>query len=498
MNNDSIFKLQILPMKFRLGFLLLISTLFFAQGLAQSPQRIGLSAAVNAALQKNDKLKQADERVAQKKASDKEAWGNFLPQVNLSANYTHMDNPLETDLTPIRTLIIGLQAQNNVNFTNLNGVLSGKAPLTDAEKAYYNQLYTAGLNAAIPSFLEILKRQDFKSIATEIVQPLFTGGKILGAKKMASSELHATEFERGNVKNEAIKEAINAYLACALMHDIVAIRTNMLADVSRHRDRAQKLFGEGMIPKYQLLRAEAAQVEAERTLMQDQNTFQLTLLNLKEVTGLEGDIALADSLVFTDVKLEAGISKSRAAQTQPILQLIDQKLLVAEGGYMATRASFLPSIAAFGKYEMLPQYLMKGLEPHWAVGIGLQYNLFNGFKDYEKLESIEHTQRELKFLRHDAGDKINLLIDKAQLQAKSAIDEYKKAEANYTVVDENLRAIEKRYESGMATSLEVDDARLMLEKNEIDKTKALVTYYQSLAELYTAEGNTENFLEVWK
>ncbi len=494
MNNDSIF--NFISNKFFSRPVLIVLLLLMSSSPAKA-QKITLADAVQSAVEKSEKIKQADERIAQKNASNTEAWGNFLPSVSLEATYNHMNDDLQFDLSPIRDVMLTLQSKNTVEFNNIYSLLGGKGPLSDPQKAaIYNGAY-AQLNKAIPAFVDQLKRQDNQYLTASFVQPLFTGGKLYGAKKMATAELNAAGFDKMKVRNDIVRDVIDAYLNCELMKEVVGIRLQAVEDVHRHQSKAQKLFNEGMIPKYQLLRAEAAAVEAERNLLQDQNTLKLAILNLKEITGLESDIEIADSLTFFDALKTADDSKSLATANQPIFKLLDQKIESVNNGYIATRAAFLPTIAAFGKYEFLPDYL-SALEPKWAVGVKLQYNLFNGFRDYAKLENIQHTGNELKFMKKDVEKKMFLLIDKAYLQAKSSVDEYKKALSNIDVVTENLRAIEKRYENGMATSLEVEDARLMLEKTETEKAKALTSYYKSLAELYAAEGTGEKFLEVWK
>ena len=170
--------------------------------------------------------------------------------------------------------------------------------------------------------------------------------------------------------------------------------------------------------------------------------------------------------------------------------------MLASENFNVARSSFLPTIAAFGKYEVYPEYL-SSLEPRWAVGLQMKMNLFNGFKDYLKLQSAKHLESEVEHAAQDAKKKINLWITKSYLEMQNSKTRYEKLKATISLAEENLRQNEKRFETGMGTSLEVIDARLSLEKVQIDRLVSLYQYYSSLADLYLAAGVPTEFLKIW-
>jgi len=80
---------------------------------------------------------------------------------------------------------------------------------------------------------------------------------------------------------------------------------------------------------------------------------------------------------------------------------------------------------------------------------------------------------------------------------QNAKEKYEKVKTNIALAKENLRQNEKRFETGLGTSLEVIDAELSLEKNLIESKNALYEYYKSLSELYQSIGNPEKVLTIW-
>ncbi|MCX6138515.1 MAG: TolC family protein [Ignavibacteriales bacterium] len=461
-------------------------------------QPLTLDGAVEQALRKNERISQYEERVRQKEYLNMESWGNFLPSVNLAASYNHLNDPLEINLEPIRQAMIQLQSSNAVELKNLGTILAGGAPLTAAQRAAVAAGATAQLNTALPPFTETLKKQDYKVASLIGVQPLFLGGKLYAAKQYASSELASAEIELKKTKNEIIQETASQYFAVVLLQDVVRTRKDVLEGMERHRHDAQRLRAEGLIATHQVLRAEVAVAEAERNLFDDQNKLELALVALSTTLGLDdgSDLTVSDSLIFHPMREKLSVVAAQAAAGQPILLMIDQKKEAASMKFAAERAEFLPQIAAFGKYEMYPEYL-SALEPRWVVGIQLNWSLFSGMKHYAKLEAAAHLEREVDFIRADAGKKVTLFVNKNYRDMENSANRYERLKANLALAEEDLKITNGRFQSGLATSLDVVDAELILEKNIIESRNSLFEYYKAMTDLFTASGSPEKVLSIW-
>ncbi|MCU7489962.1 MAG: TolC family protein [Bacteroidota bacterium] len=462
-----------------------------------SGQSLSLSDAVEISLRNNEKIKQYEEKFTQKRFQDLEAWGNFLPSVNFETSYNHLNDPMNIDLGPIRDVIMTLQSKNQTEMANIYKTLQGQ-PLNDQQKAGLYSQYYSQLNSVIPPFEETFKKQDFKTATLLAVQPLFTGGKLTAAKKFASEEKSSALIELEKVQNEVVQEAVNNYLSVILMNNIVKTRQNVLNGIRKHKDNAEKLFNEGLIANYNLLRAQVAEAEAERNLTDDENKLELARISLLNTMGQDesSNFTLSDTLVYNDAPASLENYLEQARSNQPILKLIELKKEAASDKYTAERANFLPTVAAFGKYEMLPQYL-SSLEPRWAVGLQLKFNLFNGLKDYSKLQNAVHMEREVNYVEADAKRKIDLWVNKSFRDMINAKTRYEKLKTTLSLALENLRLNDKRFQSGMGTSLEVIDAQLSLEKNQVESLLSLYDYYKSLTDLYVVTGEPQKILSVW-
>lgn len=481
--------------KIKILYPVLAIVVFAVKGYAQS---ITLDQAIEYAIKHNPKIKQYNEKLEQKKYSDFEALGNFLPQVNLVGNYNHLNDPLSIDLNPIREAMIKMQSGTQVEFANIYKILQNNTPLSDMQRAVLYSQYSNELNNLLPSFEKTLKKQDYKAATLIAVQPLFVGGKLIAAKNYTSDEKKSAEYELKQIQNEVTQETIQAYISVVLLSDVIKTRKDVLNGMIKHKEQAEKLLKEGLIGNYNLLRAEVAVADAELRLMEDENKFSVALLSFKNSLGMDlnEDVSISDSLLYSSSTDNLDTLINEAMNYQPMLKILELKQDAATQKYNIERSNFLPTISAFGKYELIPDDL-SALEPRWAVGVQASINLFNGLKDYSKIQSAIHLEEEVNYLKVDTQRKISLLVNKNFKDVQNAKEKYHKLLTNIALAKENLRLNEKRFETGLGTSLEVIDAQLSLEKNLIESKNALFEYYKSLSELYFITGNPENVLTIW-
>ncbi len=498
MNNDSLFIGGRMKKTITLLTGASIIILFAASFDFLNAQSISLNDAVNTALKNNPKIKQYEEKYKQKKYADLEAWGNFLPKINLTASYTHMNDPLQINLNQVKDVIVNLQAQDQAELTNFYSILQSGTPLSAQQKGMVFQQAYSQLESAIPSFTDELKKQDFKTATITAVQPIFTGGKILAAKKYASDELEASQIELDKTKDEVIKETVTNFLTVVLLTDIVKTRINILNGMNKHEARAERLLQEGIIANFNAMRAKVAVADAERNLFDDKNKLDLAKSALRISLGIPDDapIQITDSLVYSDALSGFNSYLDRAMESQPVLKIIALKKDAAHQKLNSERANFLPQAGLFGKYEMYPQYL-SALEPRWAVGLQISFNIFNGFRDYASLQSASHLEDEVGYLKAEAERNIRLLINKNFKDAENSRERYLKTKTSIALAEENVRLNEKRFETGLGTSLEVIDAELTLEQNEIASRLSLYNYYKSLAALNINAGNSAEIINIW-
>ena len=219
----------------------LFSVLILIITISVSAQELTIKDALNIALNNNEKIKQYKEKLEQKEYEVLTAWGNFLPSVSLDGSYTHLNEQLEIDLSPIRSAMIQMQSGTQVELANIYNVLATGTQLTSVQKGSLLNKYLGDLNNLLPEFKQTLKKQDYYQAAFVGVQPLFLGGKLWAAKTFAESEREAAKIELQKIENEVTSEVFINCFNYMLVTQVVETRKNVLDGMKRHENYLTKV-----------------------------------------------------------------------------------------------------------------------------------------------------------------------------------------------------------------------------------------------------------------
>mgnify|MGYP000858905828 CR=1 FL=1 len=182
--------------------------LFFNNANAQ----LTLKEAINRSISTNKGIEAAKKNVEAKTNNVQSAYGRYLPNINFDITYNYIDRDIVIDLSPIRSAMISLQANNQVGFSNLEALLKTGAPLTAEQQQAIKQGATEKLNNSIPEFEKTLKERAFPKATFTINQPIFTGGKISAGvdASRAQKELELKKLDAETA--EIVSQVINAYI----------------------------------------------------------------------------------------------------------------------------------------------------------------------------------------------------------------------------------------------------------------------------------------------
>lgn len=504
MNCDSLFfyigftliaMLMILEnIKMKKTLYLLILTAFLPQLMSA---QVSMKAAVDSSLKSNGAIKAANLKLDSRESSVKSAWGHLLPSVQVDFFYTHLGEDLTLNLDKIRGLMINFQSSNSAMFDNLKKLYKDGQEYSKAELGKITQLYQSNYEKAVPHFIDTVKEQNFPQAMLSIKQPIFTGGKILAGVRAAEA-VQEIEKSRASAESQVIvMEAVNSYLSVLLSEENYKVRSMALDGVKKHNQRALRMLEEGIIAKHDKLRADVALSEAERNLFEANEKRKIAKIALQSVMQNSGnDITLSDTIGYKTLnrQLPDFITTAKAANTNIQQSRAAEKAFHEKANIKF--GSYFPTVFGYGFYNIFDNY-MSELEPHWGVGIGASFEVFDGFRrsnDYQEAKAEAESQ---SYTTQEIERKIELLIRSRYMELRLAEDRYKQLNSAIDQAEENLRLNSKRFETGMGTSLEVIDAELSLESIRLQRIKALNDYYTQIAALYYASGEASNFVEFW-
>jgi len=473
----------------KIAFLVILMLTGYAK--AQERQ-LSIAEALELSYANNNKIKQYNERVQQKTHDDQAAKGNFLPAINILGGYTYLSENIEINTSQVSSSLDELGGKYGAAFVTAYGDQIGLSGVS-TESAFSTLTSVLSQFPAYPN-LEV-DNQEFPTAAIVATQPIFTGGKIIAAKKYAKAELNAATIERTQVKDNIAKELIERYLNLVLIKQVVKTRETIYQGMLKHEAQAKRAIQLDILPKHVLLRAQVAVANALKDLENDKNKAALARIALRTTMNIPDDASfkVMDSLTYQAGPLDFESLLNTAYSKQPVLGLIGQKEEMAKQALALEKSKFMPNIAAFGSYNIVRDDLSV-IPPEFIVGVQAQINIFNGFKDFHHLKSKKHLKKEVQKAKDYAVQQIQLLVQSNYIKVQNQQKLYNSLSSTVALAKENLRINSRRFEEGLGKSIDVIDATLLYEKSKIEQLVALNNYYQALAQLYTSIGQPEKII----
>lgn len=461
--------------------LLITTTIIFIANVCFG-KNLSLDEAIQMALSQNKESLAAAESVESSSYEAKASYGRLLPQLSLEGKYTVLNDPITLDVNDIRTAMISSSV--------------AAATYSGAAAANISAL-KATLNRSLPSFNMEVQEKSYANLSAIVTQPLFTGGKIWANINAKKEELNISQQANKNTRNKIITETVTNYFRVQLLKALTSIRTELVKDLEEHVSHADKLLKQGMISKANKMRADVALAEAQREEFKAKKDLDLSYILLANTLGSTfKDFELTSSMFTSKVKnLEDYTQKG--LEQNPNLAILEHKSKQLDEKYVATRANFLPTIAAFGKYEIYKDNLTL-FEPEWAVGIMMKLNLFEGGSDYNSLQSVNSQKMALRYITENARELVQTEIQKYYHDLKTAEEQLRSLESSRAMAEENLRLNRLSFDQGVATSLEVIDAELALGKVKTEQSKALYDFDVALVNLLRSSGDSYDIIQLAK
>ncbi len=425
---------------------------------------LGFAEALQRARGGNESILAARSEETQRQEERRAARGLYWPSVSFDPLYTHLGEEILLDLDPIRDVVLTLHPQVPPRL--------------------------------VPHFEETLFQQDMLRLPLTARWPLFTGGRITAANRAAEARLKDASAQTRQAEEGVLRALVKAYFGLRLALAEQAVRAEALAGLDRHLRDARRLEEEGLIAKAERLNAEVARAEAERQLERAGADVAIARAALANVLAADEPVGDPATPLFVLAELEPlERFQSEALARHPALARLAAQKDLASQAVAAQKGAYFPEVFAYGMYELRKADLSP-IEPEWLAGVGARFELFDGGSRSKKVAAARAQQERVGLLDRKARRDLATLVERQYREAEKARDQWRSLEATRALADENLRARTRAFEEGLATSLEVVDARLAQARLRLERLAAAYAFENALAELLEASGQGDRFEEL--
>jgi outer membrane protein TolC len=487
------------------SFIIAFFLLSFSKSFAQynnNKQIITFDQALEITNQNNHVLKQSQLNLEEKNQASKALKGLYLPQIGLTANYSRLSDDITLDMTSVRDAITPLYS-TLATYGSFSGI-PNPDPNTNQQVPYLpddvsTNIIRGKLNEGLNKVEEadwnpVIQKKEFGVVASTLNWPLYAGGKIRAANKVADIEKNEATEQLNQKKGEIITELAERYYGLCLAIQVNEVRRDVYFGIGKHLSDAEKMQKEGLINNADLLHAQLYNSQADRELKKSKRNIEIINQSLMNTLSLENNtlIAPASELFYLDTIEEENYFLTQAKENSPLLKQIESKQLLAEQNCKVQQAEFLPAIALQGVYDIANKDLSP-YTPDWMVGVGLKWTIFDGASTFHKTKSAKFKYNQVLEIKEKSQSDIQTIIHKYYQELnmyKEQLDELEKANV---FAEEYLRVSEKTFHEEMTNETSVVDAHLALAQVSIERLQAMYNYDVTLAKLFQFSGIPEDF-----
>jgi outer membrane protein len=396
------------------------------------------------ALAKN--LGLAAERLAERStaAQVREARGLFFPSLGLDSRYSHFDGvPNIGDLV-------------NPAYAALNGLLG-------------QQRFPTNIDITLP------QRHDSR---LELRQPLFNAG-ILANYAAARGRADGQRLARLAAARRLAADVQTAYLNEASARRAADIYAASLTLVQENERVAGRLLAAGRATPEAVFRARADRSAIEQQLAEARQRHAAAARVVNQILRRPLDapiVVIADSSLDLPLVIDVEGAVAHALAHREELQQVDAGIRTAQAGVRAATASFLPSLSLGVDYGFQsPDLAFRSSQDYWVVSLVVSWNLFNGGQDAARRTAAALDVDRARTLRTDLAERIALEVRTVYDAATVAHDAIATADDRLEAARRTFELVRRRYEEGVASPIELVDARTGLTSAELNR---VVTAYQ--------------------
>ncbi|RLC57831.1 MAG: hypothetical protein DRH89_02590 [Candidatus Cloacimonadota bacterium] len=381
-------------------------------------------------------------------------------------------------------------SKNNLWQSYLNLIPS--ASLTGNYTKYDEQRLMMGLEPA----------EESKSYGYTIVQPVFNGGKIwLGARiandgyKIAKENLkNKTLSTIADVESKYFNVLENQVLLGISNKDLLASQTNV--EIAKIR------FDAGTLSKAEYLQLQSELAGKEVSLIQIENLYQISLLELANFLQIEKVNELAKIPIETH---QATLDKLSNKSLSELDEMIDTIINIGENNNPSLKISeisvntnkksllmvggnFLPSVNLqysnnWSKYDFQDEYNKSG-----QLGINLSIPIFPLMDNGLGVAKANHNLKQSKYALETVSDGIKLSLQSSLINLIAAAKTVKSSKLAMEYSKETYDQMKERFTHGVITANDLLSVEVMFTSAQNQYTTSFYNFLRAKSSLLLVMG----------
>ncbi|MFH2108684.1 MAG: TolC family protein [Chrysiogenia bacterium] len=327
----------------------------------------------------------------------------------------------------------------------------------------------------------------------QVVQPVFTGGKIFFNYKNAELDLKMAKERQSNSRADTILGVRKLFYNIQILQELQKAHQEAFSLAESNYGNVKKSFELGMVSQYDMLRAELALSATRPDLLRVGNLLETSELGLKLMLGLpaEQEIRLLGELGYRPLQLELlKLLQSSLKNRSELLQLQMQSQKIANL-LKITWAQYIPNFSVVANYSYQSDYFKfssGNWDDYFNISLGVSFPIFTGLKRSAQVGEMRVMKKIMDLNLKQLSDATRLEVESGYRNINQEYENIQLGLKNMESAKEGVRIAELNYREGMITILELNSSYNELTRAKVNYLQALYNYNIAIAELEKITG----------
>jgi outer membrane protein len=329
-------------------------------------------------------------------------------------------------------------------------------------------------------------------------QLLYSGGRVGAALDAAKNLRDAASLQLSEQLSEIELSVRNAYYRAQLAAEMANISLAAVEQAEQFLAQERLRERAGTASELDVLRAEVELANLRPQLVTTANAAEISQMDLRRLVNVPAQqpLALVDALPLPSAEMLAPPQPPADwVESRPAVQAAERNVRIRELAVRVAKAAYLPSVSLrmnYGRTAFPGQVFQFSNEwrTDWTAALTVDFPIFDGLRREAQIDEaqVQHTNEQLRLAQ---------LRESVQLQYQQAVGERQRAAVTITARQQTVTQAQRvhdltvlRYNQGLATQLEVSDARLALLQARNNLVQAITDFYIAEATVARALGRS--------
>lgn len=372
-------------------------------------------------------------------------------------------------------------------------------PVLEMDFSGFNPLFESmGLPPPPPVEQPLVYKHNW-NFTLALEQNIYTFGRLSNAIRLAKQYEQVSEQNADLTDQDIVLEVQQAYFRVNLAKEALQIARENWSITQKTYENIKAKYASGIKSEFDYLQIKAELASAKPPVIESETAVALAKMNLLRLIGLplDRDIDAVDGFAefFPTQPVQDMVETARINRTEIRLSDLDAEMNHTTGNLFIS--NMLPVLAANMNYTYSGQSIIEqdqvwpeedDWNTFWSVGVNFTWPFFDGFESYGKVRQYRSEERISRLKKVQLLKGIELEITQLAREFQALKQELAARKEAVALAEKAYGLASIRFESGLGTFLERDDAKVLWTRTKVGLAETLYKLNVSHAKLKRALG----------